>query len=66
MRRIVCALVVVIAAVASSTGSAGAVSIGDPRGGTPPAADGPYGVGITTFTAADPLRPGRTLTMDVW
>ena len=66
MRRIVCALVLVLAGVGSSTGSAGAVSIRDPPGRTPPRADGPYGVGLTTFTAADPARPGRALTMDVW
>jgi predicted dienelactone hydrolase len=66
MRRTVCALVLVLAGVASSTGSAGAVWIGDPPGRTPPGADGPYGVGLTTFTAADPARPGRALTMDVW
>jgi predicted dienelactone hydrolase len=67
MRRKVCALVLVLAGVASPTGSAaGAVSIGDPPGRTPPGADGPYEVGLTTFTAADPARPGRALTMDVW
>jgi len=66
MRRNVCVLVLVLAGVASSTGSAGAVWIGDPPGRTPPGADGPYGVGLTTFTAADPDRPGRALTMDVW
>ena len=66
MRRIVCALVLVLAGVASSAGSAGAVPNGDPPGRTPPGADGPYGVGIATFTAADPARPGRELTMDVW
>ena len=29
-------------------------------------AGGSYGVGLTTFTAADPARPGRTLTFDAW
>jgi predicted dienelactone hydrolase len=66
MRRIACALVLVLAGVVSSTGPAGGVSRGDPPGRTPPGADGPHGVGLTTFTAADPAWPGRALTMDVW
>ena len=66
MRRIVSGIALVLAGVASSTGTAGAVPIGDPPGQTSPEADGPYGVAVTTFTAADPARPGRTLTMDVW
>jgi predicted dienelactone hydrolase len=66
MRRILCALALVVAGLATSTGSAGAAPVGDPPGRTPPEPEGPFGVGLTTFTAADPARPGRVLTMDVW
>ena len=33
---------------------------------TDPSAPGPYPVGVKTIQIADPLRPGRTLTTEVW
>jgi predicted dienelactone hydrolase len=56
------ALAVVVAPLAAPDSAA--------EGGRPrprvPAADGPYDSGLTTFTASDPARGGRTLTFDVW
>jgi predicted dienelactone hydrolase len=53
-------------ALAPLTAPAGADDTGGAPGRTAPAAEGPYGVGLSTFTAADPSRAGRSLTIDVW
>ena len=66
MRRLLGQLALVLAALASPAAPVGAAEAGGPPGRTPPPAEGPHGVGLTTFTAADPARPGRSLTMDVW
>jgi predicted dienelactone hydrolase len=71
MRRAVGLVGIVIALLVSAVGAAPAgagdrISAGAPPGRTPPTADGPYGVGLGTFAAEDPARPGRSLTMDVW
>lgn len=69
MRRLVGLLALVLALLAAPLATpAGAGGPGDrtPPGRTPPGAEGPHGVGLTTFTADDPARPGRTLTMDAW
>ena len=65
MRRILCVVMVLLGGLAVVPGSAGARP-SEPPGRTPPGADGPQGVGLTTFEADDPARPGRTLTFDVW
>jgi predicted dienelactone hydrolase len=66
MRR----LVVVVVAVTGLVAGSGPAFAGPPPAGPPgitgPTATGPYGVGYTTFTASDPARGGRTLTVDVW
>lgn len=65
---LVLAVLVTVGAVSpasSGAGDGGGAAAAAP-GRTPPSADGRYGVGLITFTAADPDRPGRTLTMDVW
>ena len=66
MRRIVCvvALVAGLAAVSAVPARAGSTLLAPGR--TPPDVAGRYGIGLTTFTAADPARPGRTLTLDEW
>jgi predicted dienelactone hydrolase len=66
MRRLLSLLALASVALAPLAAPAGAADAGDPPGRTPPAAEGPHGVGLTTFTAADPSRPGRSLTIDVW
>jgi len=67
MRRILCVLALVIGLGALAVVPAGAGPAQPaPPGRTAPVADGPYGVGLTTFTATDPARPGRTLTFDAW
>jgi predicted dienelactone hydrolase len=65
MRRAL-GLVAITIAVLVSAVTAAPAGAEAPPGRTPPTAEGPYGVGLTTFTAADPARPGRSLTMDVW
>ena len=64
MRRIVCvvALVAGLAAVSAVPARAGPTLLAPGR--VPPDVAGRYGIGLTTFTAADPARPGRTLTLD--
>ena len=66
MRRIVCvvALVAGLAAVSAVPARAGPTLLAPGR--APPDVAGRYGIGLTTFTAADPARPGRTLTLDEW
>jgi predicted dienelactone hydrolase len=66
MRRLVSLLALASVALAPLASPAGAVDTADPPGRTPLAAEGPHGVGLTTFAAADPSRPGRSLTIDVW
>ena len=66
MRPLVSLLALASVALAPLASPAGAVDTADPPGRTPLAAEGPHGVGLTTFAAADPSRPGRSLTIDVW
>ncbi|HEX6418573.1 MAG TPA: dienelactone hydrolase family protein [Acidimicrobiales bacterium] len=70
MRRLIGLVGLVLALLAAPTatpaGAGDPGGAGTPPGRTPPGAEGPFGVGLTTFTADDPARPGRTLTMDVW
>lgn len=67
MRRILCVLGLVSGLVAASgLPVAGGPSDRHRPSRTVPTADGRYGVGLTTFTATDPDRPGRALTFDVW
>ncbi len=69
MRRILTALVLVATLTTTAASTVAAAPPREPvprRGPAAPTAEGPHGVGITTFTAADPARPGRTLTFDAW
>ena len=65
MRKILLALTLVLAVLVAPLAAphASAHSRSRPEG---PVADGPFGVGLTTFMASDAAREGRTLTFDVW